>query len=561
MNIILLTDNKFKAQEIMSIFGGFGIRLTVQSERSLTPSQIIKKLGLKSAYIIREVTNLEDLSGNTLDYPAHLQSVIHFSNLYVQHIVGETVVCKRYTSQVQGFIDLSRKATNHEDVYNWDDVFVCLKTMKTYYEMRGDSGKHSARTSVLSSFLKDEAMFPSLVDLQHNPMQQDGVVEFSDKIYSLIRNNPILSNYKQSEILKPLVENVLANGIFTRSAANRRQRNYWFPALNAGLPLVPKSDEIHEVTFMFHDLMHHLIPDLIYDGSNNPLYRDIYVIHRMLGESFTIVLADMLFIQLLDKSGIEYDWSKRKIYPLFKSMDKNEISLSEIKEIFYANAQFALLGNYDYLLKIGGAEEFNNYRQKYEKFFIEDYRWTFNNFDDMQRKHETMRKWFLANEGSIAPERKVGYFAAKVSCEMNYEQKFDVIFDIVWKQIEGLIVGRMDSNDIETSISNAFKNYMIGQSIIFFDYDFLPESKVFYSLISNYLSSKKTFSAMEIKSIRELFSTYLDKLVSDNRLSENMSIMYKEIVPIFEPFYVFYDGDLEYRSVKDFLVANRIIEG
>jgi len=37
-----------------------------------------------------------------------------------------------------------------------------------------------------------------------------------------------------------------------RSASNRREKNYWFPGLNAGIPLVPKRDPVHEATFMAH---------------------------------------------------------------------------------------------------------------------------------------------------------------------------------------------------------------------------------------------------------------------------------------------------------------------
>jgi hypothetical protein len=38
---------------------------------------------------------------------------------------------------------------------------------------------------------------------------------------------------------------VVNAGVFFRSAKNRREKTYWLPGLNAGLPFTPKKDEIH----------------------------------------------------------------------------------------------------------------------------------------------------------------------------------------------------------------------------------------------------------------------------------------------------------------------------
>lgn len=36
----------------------------------------------------------------------------------------------------------------------------------------------------------------------------------------------------------------------------QREKNYWWPGLNAGLPLTAKRDAVHEATFMAHDFGH-----------------------------------------------------------------------------------------------------------------------------------------------------------------------------------------------------------------------------------------------------------------------------------------------------------------
>ena len=47
-----------------------------------------------------------------------------------------------------------------------------------------------------------------------------------------------------------LFTTVLNSGLFLRAAITRREFIYWLPGLNAGLPLVPKDDAIHEAEML-----------------------------------------------------------------------------------------------------------------------------------------------------------------------------------------------------------------------------------------------------------------------------------------------------------------------
>lgn len=96
---------------------------------------------------------------------------------------------------------------------------------------------------------------------------------------------------------------------------------------------------------------------------------------------------------------------------------------------------------------------------------------------------------------------------------------------------------------------------MIGQSILFFRYDYLKESELFFNLIKKELIKSKI---QDIKKIRELFNLYIDKLTMENKLNENTALIYKEVVPLFEAFYVFYDKELKYNSIKDYLNKNML---
>lgn len=567
MNIVLISDNIFKKEEFREIFGGYGINLLSKEDldldfdmdinnlfKNMSASDFLDKMGKIDCYILREDTYLEDNAHRIINDVSNLQVVSHISCLKVHYISKDYEQKMEYKGVVKGFIDLSKRK-NSGDIYNWDDIFVCSKTLLTYHEMKGTSGKHSARTKVIAEFLNDKVFYDKKIDLKHNPLGQAQVVEFNRKIYNLIQDNEYLSTYKNSSILNSLMKRVLKNGVFTRSASNRKQRNYWFPVFNAGLPLTPKSDEIHEITFMFHDLMHHVIPDLIIDQNSNSLDKDAYIIHRMMSEAITIVLADMLYIDNLAQSGIKYDWLKRKIYPVYQEMNIKELTPNILKKILWANINFALLGDDSMLLTLSKQSAVNDYKSKYEKFFIEDYRWTINNYNAMIKNIGTLSKWFEANVDFIPKERRVSFFSKELSFSMNYDEKVKIIFEKVWNQIENMILDKSSEPMPEESISNAFKNYMIGQTYIFFDYDYLKESNIFYEKIKKEFMEKNLLTAEDIKQFREFFNLYIEILEGQNRVSSNVSMLYREMVPIFDPFYVFYDSKLKYSSIKELLAS------
>lgn len=556
-NIVLITDNQFKKREISELLSDSGIKLSlIQSKSELHYENTMKELGIDECYFIREETYLEDYDGNKIDIPDNLQALNHVSNLTILFAEKKKKLRYRenkYTAKVSGFIDHSRMKKDRSDIYNWDDIFVNSKTMQTYHEMKDVSGKHSARSQVVSLFIKNHLGHKNL-DYNYNPFKQDFVIDFSDNIYNLIDKNKYLSLHKKSPILNSLMKSVYKNGLFTKAASSKPERNYWFPALNAGLPITPKSDEIHEITFLFHDLMHHVIPDLIIDDFSHEFSKDAYIIHRMMSEAITIVLADMIFIDVLSKEGVNYDWSKRNIYPLYQSMKIDNIDDKKLKELLWANISFALLGDYKPLLNMSNEATFEKYRSIYEKFFIEDYRWTINNFHSMKSRSDTIESWFSSNKIHFEKSRTVSHFANLLNEDMAYKEKVRAIFDRVWTQIDCSIKSQEPIISKEKSISNAFKNYMIGQSFIFFDFDFVDSSKTFHDMIyNNYIASEKIHDQLSIKKARDLFSLYVDMLTDQHRIHHNFNSLYKKMVPFFPPFFVFYDSDLQYNCIRELL--------
>jgi len=536
-HIILLTKNNFKIKEITELLSGNNLRLSIMDRDFKTNEDYIsaaKENSTNDCVFIREQTVLLKRDTNEKAKIEHLESVSHKSVLKAVFVKEGLIEKKEYQVEVNGFLDFNKKR-NGEDFYNWDNIFVSLTTMESYLL---SNRKFSARSIVVSEFLEDNINFKNKKDLNFNAFNQDSVIDFSGKIYNLIENNKIIKKHKNSEILNKLINKVKKNGLFTRSSINKKQRNYWFPALNAGLPLVSKKDEIHEVTFMFHDLMHHLIPDLIYTGNTTYLHKEAYVIHRMLSEAFTIVLADMIFVDELNKSGEKYDFNKRKIYPLYQSMDVKKLTLNKLKEIIWANIKFALLEDASLLRELAGEEEVEEYVGKYAVFFKEDYVWTKANYDNMDKNNKVMTLWFEEVRERVSYKNTVDYYMSLINVEQSYEDKVLTIFNEVWKVIE-LAMKEEDDFNKEKSISDAFKRYMVGQSILFTRHGFKKETGIFKKLIKEELN-KDILSQDDIKRIRAFFNLYVDKLVESNLLTINEAKTYKEVVPLFEAFYVFY---------------------
>lgn len=548
MIVYFLTSNNHKKNEVEKLFKTAGINfMPIKNRLDVDLNQKLKK---QPFFVIKEETKIlldgeEKKLFNFLD----MDLVTHSSSLVILNSDPETIDKKSYTNSVEGFIDLSRRIAGNS-VYEWDDIFVELKSMKTYQESKELGNKFSARTKNISEFIEDINVLTNRVDLNFNPLNQMGVVSFDGKINNLINNNKYLLNHKNNKLLKGLVNHVKNEGLFTKSSRTKPQRNYWLPGLNAGIPLVPKKDEIHEITFMFHDLMHHVIPDLIMSGGDDEVHKQAYIIHRMMGEAITIVLADMLFVDTLVEAGIDYDWDKRKIYPVYKKFKEGGVSAERIKSLIEANIRFALLGDDRALIELSSKEVVAEYKSKYEKFFIEDYKWTIKNYENMNSVRNEINDWSENLKEFINPNRLLKNYANLINYSDNYETKVLTIFKKVWTIFEEKANKDSILSDKEI-VSNSFINYMTGQLFCFSKFKGKDYSDVFLSLIKSGLKSKNPLNNDDIERIRNFFNLYLLKLVEDNIISKEDYLNFKEIVPLFDPFFVFYDSKEKTESLMD----------
>ena len=386
--------------------------------------------------------------------------------------------------------------------------------------------------------------------LQFHPLEQTEVIEFSLTPFQFIQEHPLLNTpLVKKQHLNRLFNYALGNGGFFRAAQNRRQKNYWTPGLNAGIPLVPKKDAIHELTFLVHDLCHFVLPDLIYSGEQHPLYDKVYIIHRMLSEAISLVLADMLFVETLEQAGVAYDYNKRKIYPLYQAIKrKNPQVTTEV--ILNANIAYCLLGDdqpYRRLIAAEGEVHWLAFQQKYERFFKEDYKWTHKNLQGMKKNALYFKAWFQANQTAFKEQglSSIEQFtneqlALSPNAAIPYQQLVFLVSQPILKHYQQVLQTKKQSSNAQ-KLSNSFKKYLLGQSFIFYKIDFYSYSQFLASKFRKAIEEQH-FDLPLIQRYRQLYMDYLESLAAVDLLHQDDVATYKEVYPIFDSFYVFYDN-------------------
>lgn len=539
MKIFISTSSLHKEKELSKYFKDIGLKTTHILYEDI---ETAKNSG-EDYICVREQTFLVSKSTGEPSKYDKFEEVVHQSTVTLEVSQGNVVTTKHFPASVDGFIFPNLK-TDREGVYNWDEIFVSARTMKSYQEMKDHGIKNSARDLAFSQ-VTDELShvfnFDKKINLNFNPIEINEVISFEPFIHQLFQENEYYKVAYKNPVFKNIVNYVMNEGLFIRRAGDRKQKNYWLPGLNAGIPLTPKKDALHELTFMFHDIMHFIYPDVMVTN-NDPTSRKKYIISRMMSEAFTIVLADMLFISLLKDEGVEYDYEKRKIYPVFKQCQFpiTKENVGKIEELLWANVCFALLGEEEPLANlVNDAEVMANYKHKYQRFFQEDYRWTAHNFDNVSHNYQKNKRLvdhIYGTAGEIVPE--TGSFAPTFNPNDSLKDQVYMIFKNMFSKLETVIKSDIEYNK-ELAFSNAVKRYFSGQIGIFFKFETLYND-LFLKQISHHLS-KSVLNEQDLAEMKALYSVYIDKLKEDNYISNYTAQGFKNICPMFDPFYVFYE--------------------
>lgn len=542
--ILLLTTNSAKLAEFKTALGLHGVRveqILSRDRADFTRAQLV----------LVETTQLLNAQHQPLGEYRHLQPVINTSRLQV-YGPGPAggVILAEYLVEVPGYLDLHRQPD--ADTFDWDYCFVHTSINNlSNDELRRAGSKFSARQKAIGHFAAEFLKLPRRHQFNFTPLEQATTISFEGPgAIEVLANNPYLA--AAPPLIQALLAEVLGSGVFLRAAKNRRERNYWLPGLNAGIPATPKKDSLHEITFLVHDLMHHLFADLILIR-DTPRDRAIYVVQRMMSEAFTLVLADMLFVSGLAHADYPYDYEKRRIYPIYAEiLQQGE---PELRDLLWASVQLCLAANQGPYLALGvSPETLARFREKYDAFFVRDYQWTLHNAEILlqPRKLKAIGRWYDAMSPVIeqlqprirttsefkleTAEPSPDFFAAVLEC----------VFEEMFQTLETALAKAPAAPAAELAEQRAFRKYMVGQSFMYFELgEFYPQILPHAGLIRQELL-KASLSSGDMQRLRDFYALGLQTLAEQNILVNQDDLeTYRELYPLFLPAYVSYDEPLE----------------
>lgn len=574
INIIyILTNNNRKFEEWKNNFRRYRIEVRKgPPEGDMDYPYHNPKEGEKVLAVCRETSNLYKPDTEELSERKHLDLVDNVTNLKVAYLDHEgKYTTTDYRHVTKGYIDRDGGKLAEEEDGWWDNIFRISSLHLTYEELRWQGARQSSREMAISQFILDRIHFSDRIDLQHNATNPTEAVRFDSLADDVVSANPLYSNEWAVKFgVTGAINEVLDTGVFVRAPGSPRERNYWWPPF-AGLPLVPKKDAVHETTYQCHDLFHFLVPDLLPSFNfSTPAYMDlerrVYIAYRMMSEAVTLVLADMVFVDTLRRSGVQYDWTKRKIYPLFQALHidlaKENQFEDNIRALLWANTSLCLLGDdqpYRGLLHDAGegTEALDSYIGKYAAFFVEDFRWTNQNWFNMEENRLPLAAWRRAvNEVTATKSLGIDTTDAfigrhKISDSVSTPDLVKIVYHEV---VETKVLPALRSKQHHgrwVRIENAFYRYMVGQMGIFCQYRFLPEAGALKDKIVNYLKTNrfKLGSAGEIQRVRMFYNEFVDSLLARNLINHDDAKTYKGVYPLIDPYYVFYDRTI--RSLEE----------
>jgi len=577
--VVIASNNQYKAAEFERNFQRYGIEVR-QVQKTNDKKTIDDLLQEESethrniAVFVEQSKLISRVTGTESDLTCSLEPVDHISELTVyQRKEGNgDLQEQKYIHTIEGYLDLSLKSDG-ADVFGWDDIFVPRTIGTTYHQLKKQGSKISSRDWVIGEFLKDSIYYKKRINMAFEPLSQERTIDFNQHPADFIEgeelyHGPWIERYRISNLFTA----VLNSGIFFRSAQNRREKNYWWPGLNAGIPWTPKKDKIHERTFTAHDLGHHLIPDLIFTGEDSPKNRKVYLASRMISEAVTLVLADMVYVDALEQQGIEYDFSGRKIHPLFEDsgidLTDEKHLVENLETLLRANIQYCLRGDDSKFRKLleknrKGTENLELFKEKYMPFFVEDFRWTIRNYNAMTANADTFRKWWKT-VGNLRDQLGVDIETIdEVREKISSSDKgvIDAVTDYILTQRVLPIFDqkKIDALSRPTQLERGFQRFIIGQMGIFAHYSGLPETERYQDRMVQYLlENKGNLNGNKIMALRGFYDQFVDILLEKSIISPDDSATFKEVYPLFEPSYAFYDeGKGFYEDLKS--ISKRVL--
>ncbi len=540
-----MTTNRRKIAEYRRFLERHAQPLIVESPTEV-PEVIAGWLASARA-VLADESNLFDLAGDLVasDHVGPVRNICRL-HAWMKDERGQ-VVRRTYIREVAGQFDASKLRPEDPNLFDWDSAFTS-SAGATLEEMALAGLKNSAREQCLSAFAR--------VALHHKAPKTLRWMDPDDDRWSI--DAGLLTEHPLYQDLAPPIAGALAyvvdQGVFFRGAKSRRDGNYWFPGLNGGVPYVPKSDAIHEATYMFHDVMHQLMPDLVFDGADTIDHRRIYIAYRMMSEAVSLVLADMVFTHGLVTHGkhADYDFAKRKIYPLYEALPVAQ--RDDLPWLLHQVIGFVLRGEPGQLPV--DSEAWRQFAAKYTPFFVADFQWTRMNWQSLVSRSAMVRGWIDLVRPETFTVQGV-WFISDLVQEIGRGRELpalcDTLFDLVWRRRIAPALGYRWPADLDRARSSGFRRWLTGQLAMFPHHaPVVPIPPLAHELAAR-VRDPKAFTAAEIEELRGQFRAHTMALAKDGVISDDDAAIYPDLFPLFDPFFLrdYDEAQQEFETVRE----------
>lgn len=606
IRVLVLTSNPLKQAEFKKFLGEtYGVALSFRPPPEELTQALAKKIftgedpslpcirkilaeeSVSPHYILREETRLIDalskkvLSGlDVVESPINVPSFLYnVADLYVwipkwgEDATLRKIEHLKYSHSVRGFINPSLSHLKDPHILGWDHLFVNPSTGKTNFDNADTPwGKNSARQIVLGDFVTEYLFYQNPKSLQHHrDLKPHQAIEFTKEmsVSRFMQENKYISNPNLNRWgLKKMMEGIFDEGVFFKAGTSRPVKNFFSPPFG-GIPITSKKSDVEETIFMFHDLGHHLIPDLLFDGDDSIEMRNVYIAWRMMSEAMTLVLADMLYANTLVTSYPECEKHvDSRIYGLFKALNIEDVNDDNrqrlMTSLLWANTQYAVLGDdseWRKLLKEGESSKLESYERHFEKFFVGDHVWSDANYRNMAALKDTYKTW-TALIGQDLLEKANLLLLSDVTKKLkekgadlsSFEETVSYVFqEIISQRIFRKVAQISDSErgvSEEERLSRAFRRYMIGQLSFYSRYQGLDGVFVRGQKLRQEIAQHEFFSAEIRESLYRQYVNDVRYVWGTGCITTSTAANLSQIHPIFPPVYINYSKQ-EYKTVKE----------
>ena len=538
-----MTRNAWKIAEYRRFLGRHGQTLLV--EQPTESAEVLAAWLQTSRAVVTDESNIFDPAGDLVDarYVGEARNICRL-HAWVRDEAGE-VIRRSYIREVAGQFDGAKLRPGDSTVFDWDAAFTPVSGA-TLEELAVLGLKNSAREQCLSAFARAYLHHKERKTLRWTPA--DPADWATDA--SLLLAHPLYQGLEPQ--LRHALNAVVEGGVFFRSARSRRDGNYWFPGLNGGLPYVPKSDAVHEGTYLFHDVMHQLMPDLVFDGGSSVDHQRVYIAYRMMSEAVSLVLADMVFVRglTLRPELASYDFGKRHIFPLFLAIpQKDDLRWLTRQVVFYV-----LRGEAGALPV--QTEAWKGFEAKYSRFFVADFQWTRMNWQNLVARSAMVRGWISLLHPETFRAQGLWFISdvvESVGRGLLVEALVEKLFEEVWRRRIGPALAFEGTPDVARATSNGFRRWLTGQLAFFARYQPIIGLPALAEELAARVRDPRSFDAEERSAVRQRFGDFVRAQAKTGLISDDDAALFPDLFPLFDPFFLrdYDEAKQEFATVRE----------